>query len=108
MTHMLNYADQLIVDMNTNSDRAVLIEPLRAFTQYAWYLSQYEIAYDGNLHDLTWDQFQLGWSFNFVRPLELTLNNKPAGNKMLFLQSPGFNFTFFPWGQPLASTCRHT
>ncbi|OQP42809.1 hypothetical protein A4H97_11655 [Niastella yeongjuensis] len=93
MTHMLNFADQLIVDMNVNSDRAVLMEPW-PFTQNAWYLSQYEIAYDGNLHDLTWDKFLLGWSFNFVRPLELSLNNKPAGNKMLFLQSPGFNFLF--------------
>lgn len=90
-THMLNYADQLIVDMNTKSVNASLIEPW-PLTQYAWYLSQFEIAYDRNLANLDWQQFQLGWNFNFAWIMELSLNSKPAGNKMLFLQKPGLNF----------------
>ena len=90
-THMLNYADQLIVDMNANSVHASLIEPW-PIVQNAWYLSQFEIAYDQNLRNLTWQQFQLTWDYNFARVMELSLNHKPAGNKMLFLQMPGLNF----------------
>jgi hypothetical protein len=77
--------------MNTKSKNASLIEPWQ-ITKNAWYLSQFEIAYDGSLGDLDWSQFQLGWNFNFASVLELSLNNKPAGNKMLFLQKSGLNF----------------
>ena len=90
-THLLNFADQLIVDMNAQSVNTTLIEPW-PITQYAWYVSQFEIAYDGTLGNLNWQQFQLGWSFNFARTLELSLNSKPAGNKMLFLQKAGLDF----------------
>ncbi|MFL5746766.1 MAG: hypothetical protein ACJ751_18960 [Niastella sp.] len=90
-THILNFADQLIVDMNTKSVNASLIEPW-PIIQNAWYLSQFEIAYDPNMANFNWQQFQLGWIFNFARIMELSLNSKPAGNKMLFLQKPGLNF----------------
>lgn len=90
-THMLNYADQLIVDMNAQSVHASLIEPW-PIIKNAWYLSQFEIAYDPNLANLDWQQFLLSWNFNFAWIMELSLNNKPAGNKMLFLQKSGLNF----------------
>jgi hypothetical protein len=88
---MLNYADQLIVDMNANSPHASLLEPW-PIVKYAWYLSQFEIAYDGNLGNLTWQQFQLTWDYNFAHVMELSVNHKLPGNKMLFLQMPGLNF----------------
>jgi hypothetical protein len=90
-TNMLNYADQLIVDMNDRSINASLIEPW-PITPNAWYLSQFEMAYDPNLGNYNWQQFSLGWTFAFAYVMELSLNGKQTSNKMLFLQKPGLNF----------------
>jgi hypothetical protein len=94
-SNMLNYADQLIVDMNTRSVNASLVEPW-PITQSAWYLSQFEIAYDRNLGNYNWQQFSLSWTFAFARVMELSLNSRSADNKMLFLQKPGLNFSDLP------------
>jgi hypothetical protein len=90
-TNVLNYADQLIVDMNARSTTASLIEPW-PITENAWYISQFEMAYDRNLINFDWRQFSIGWALTFARVLELSLNNKQTGSNMIFLQKPGLRF----------------
>ncbi|AEW00368.1 hypothetical protein A4D02_23870 [Niastella koreensis] len=90
-SNILNYADQLVVDMNQKSNNVSLVEPW-PISQNGWYISQFEMAYDRNLIDLDWHTFSLSWNLAFAWVMELSLNNKQAGNKMIFLQKPGLSF----------------
>jgi hypothetical protein len=90
-SHILNFADQLIVDMNQRSNSVSLIEPW-PISQNGWYMSQFEMAYDRNLINLDFQTFELGWKLAFAWVMELSLNNKQAGNKMIYLQKPGLPF----------------
>lgn len=91
---IFNYADQFIVDINSNSRSASLIEPW-AISQGGWYISQFEMAYDRNIAGYNYSQIGLSWSMAFAKT-ELLLNNIPAANKMIFLQKPGLRFTTTP------------
>lgn len=90
-SHLLNYTDQLIVDMNQKSYNVSLIEPWPV-NENAWYISQFEMAYDSSLINFDWRSFSFSWKLEFAQVLELSLNNKPAGNKMIFLQKSGLPF----------------
>lgn len=90
-SHILNFADQLVIDMNEKSNKVSLIEPW-PITQNGWYMSQFEMAYDRNLINLNWQTFSFAWNLAFAWVMELSLNNKQAGNKMIYLQKPGLPF----------------
>jgi hypothetical protein len=89
---IFNYADQLIVDMNANSRNVSVIEPW-PISERGWYISQFELAYDKNMINYNWEQFSFGWTLEFAKVEELSINNKLAGNKMIYLQKPGLRFT---------------
>jgi hypothetical protein len=89
---LFNYADQLIVDMKGDSWNTSIIEPW-PLTERGWYISQFELAYDRNTINYNWQQFTLGWSLSFAKVEELSLNDKPAINKMVYLQKPGLRFS---------------
>jgi hypothetical protein len=89
---LFNYADQLIVDMHADSWNASIIEPW-PISERGWYISQFELAYDRNMINFNWQQFMLGWTLAFAKVQELSLNDKPAINKMICLQKPGLRFS---------------
>ncbi|MBO9202983.1 MULTISPECIES: hypothetical protein [Niastella] len=91
VSNLLNYADQLIVDVNIKSFTASMIEPW-PITDKAWYISQFEMAYDSNLIKLEWPLTSFDWTLDFAQVMELSLNDKNPGNKMIALQKPGNSF----------------
>lgn len=65
-SHLLNFADQRIVDLDAMSDLGITFEasPLAANT---WYAFEYEIAYDKNLYAKTNDDINIGFNYGMGR-----------------------------------------
>lgn len=91
-SHILNYAGQYIIDLNSNTRTASLIEPW-PISENGWYISQFEMAYDRNIAGFNWMQFGYSWTIAFARTEELSLNNIAATHKKLFLQKEGVQFS---------------
>ncbi|HEX6431849.1 MAG TPA: hypothetical protein VF008_29360 [Niastella sp.] len=92
-SHIFNYAGQYIIDLNSNTPEASLIEPW-PISEGGWYISQFEMAYDRNMAGFAaWPQSGISWSLLFARTEELMVNNINATKKQVFLQKEGVQFT---------------
>jgi hypothetical protein len=91
-SHIFNYAGQYIIDQNSNTRSASLIEPW-PISEGGWYISQFEMAYDQNIAGFNWMQFGFSWALAFAKTEELMLNDMNATNKQVFLQKQGVQFT---------------
>ena len=89
---LLNFAGQYIVDMNAPVTNTSLIEPW-PISERGWYISQFELAYDRYITNYNWEQFRINWALAFARVEELSLNNTPSKNKLVYLEKPRFRFT---------------
>jgi hypothetical protein len=59
---LLNFADQQIVDVLSNSSEVSTLEP-RPIAKDAWYAFEYEMAYDPNSYQQNFNSMSLSWSF---------------------------------------------
>lgn len=88
---LINFAGQFIVDVDVNSSTASLAEPWH-LQEGAWYISQFEVAYDQHAANLKYPNSVFSWDFAFGRIDDLQLNGVPATNHSIYLQAPGVSF----------------
>lgn len=86
-----NFASQDIVDVGTPMRYASLIDRWQ-IQEYGWYITQFELAYDNNYVNYAWPQNRIKLDINFARLTDVVLNGKPAMDKVLSMQAPGFQF----------------
>ena len=99
-SNIFNYAGQYIIDLNSNTRNASVIEPW-PISEGGWYISQFEMAYDRNMAGSNWQQTGILWNFAFARTEQLMLNDINATQKQVFLQKQGVQFTDYK-GVPIS------
>ncbi|MCU0353366.1 MAG: hypothetical protein MUD08_06440 [Cytophagales bacterium] len=85
---MLNFADQQVVDVEKNSEFVSTVEP-RPIATNAWYVSEYEIAYDPNSYAQSFEKFGLNWSFASTKLNALTVNGTNLPKLSFSVRKPG-------------------
>lgn len=90
-SHMLNYIDQDVVDINIKKTAITKIEPTQ-LASYVWYASQYEIAYDSTISSANYQNIGLGWTLKWTNITDVSLGGGAVGSLKGTISTPPSQF----------------
>lgn len=76
---LLNYISSDLVDMNSNVTTTTNIEPYRVQASGSWYAFQYELAYDPNISNLSYQNLNLRWNTTATSVTQVNLYGTISG-----------------------------
>lgn len=89
---MLNFADQLIVDVNKNSRFSSVAEEWQ-IARGTWYAVQHELAYDDKASKQSYGSFHFSWPMKATQITNLVINGKVQGAMKGSIKMPSVDFT---------------
>lgn len=89
---ILNFSDQVIVDVNTKSQFASIVEKAQV-APGTWYAFQHELAYDRDAATQTSSSFFLRWPVRAAQITQINLNGVVEGSLTGSVSVPGINFS---------------
>ena len=76
---VLNFANQKIVDLNTNATSCFTIDP-QQLSDATWFAWEYELAFDKDIYAQNPNSFMLGLNYGMIKKNSLILNGKQLDN----------------------------
>ncbi len=89
---ILNFANQDIVDPQTNAGFATTTQPIMT-TSATWYAFEYELAYDRNLSTQNYQNFFFRWPISALQVTQLSVNGKIQGDITGKMSLPDVNLS---------------
>lgn len=92
---MMNFAAQEFVDVNVNSRITSTIEQWQV-APATWYVLQYELAYDQNMQNQSYNTFNFLWPLRSGQITNITMNGVASGTLTGTINTAGSDFTIAP------------
>jgi hypothetical protein len=87
-TSLLNYAGTDVTDVTVNLPAASQVQPYQLVATGAWYATEFELAYDPNLQNLSCTQVNLGLQLNSTNITQVNLDGTQTGTLEGTIQTP--------------------